>query len=445
MLYLVCIIILINLHNFLPSDDIWNKTLQYMEEGKMKFPDDKNYFIFDESNYTALDINGDKMEALFKKQKYLYETYKVPNYIFAVDNQDENLEPRSNATSNLAALLKSEFNINSDNAVIGFFSIETNRSRIRVGSLLRKIITDEIANLIAKDLQSSLRANDYYGAWDKLLDDVIVCKNPYEIFNNSRPSNSSNSSDSSQPTRQTYPGKSTKSKSKNWIIIFPIIFVVLAFGGIVFCIYRCIQKRQNSKIEKDGNFRKVCKFLKENRNNQAIFTEYCALCLEKLNNEPIQEIKTETGIIIKPEGIKTGNINTFNCGHQFHANCITQFKIAECPICKQRGNPDYNQEDAKIIWGTQACLFPILKGYNYNDIYLFDLNKPKISTSYKVNNDDHYDNYYPNNNISYNAPSNNVSYGAPSNNISYSAPSNNGGGASNNAPSIHSGGADGDW
>ena len=174
--------------------------------------------------------------------------------------------------------------------------------------------------------------------------------------------------------------------------------------------------------------------MKENRNNQAIFTEYCALCLEKLNNEPIQEITTEAGIIVRPEGIKAGNLNTFSCGHQFHTNCITQFKIAECPICTQRGNPDYNQEDAKIIWGTQACLFPILKGYNYNDIYSFNPNKPIISTSYKTDN----------NNALYDInPNDGSGISAPSNNISYSAPSI--GGGSNNAPSFHSGGANGDW
>ena len=431
MFYLICIFLLINLCNLLPSDDIWNKTLQYMEEGKMIYPDDKNYFIFDESNYTALDINGTKMEALFEKQKYLYEKYKIPNYIFAVDNQDEKIESGLNATHNLAALLKSEFNIDIDNTLIGFFSIETRKSRIRTGNVLRRIITDQIADLIAKDLQDNLRAQNYYGAWDRLLDNVISYKSLYEnIYNYSRPSHSSNSTNSSGYNRPTIPGQGSKKKKTNWEIIVVIAVLVVIFGVIAFCVYRCIKKRRNSSIERDDNFRKVCKFLKENRNNQAILTEYCALCLEKLNNEPIQEIKTEAGIIVNPEGIKSNNINTFSCGHQFHSNCITQFKIAECPICKQRGNPDYNQEDAKIIWATQGCLFPILKGYNYNDIYSFDPNKPKISTSSKINNYD-YDNNYQNNSFSYSAPSNNVSYSA--------------GGASNNAPSVGSGGADGDW
>jgi len=32
---------------------------------------------------TALDINGTKMNALYLKQKDLYDSYKISNYIFA--------------------------------------------------------------------------------------------------------------------------------------------------------------------------------------------------------------------------------------------------------------------------------------------------------------------------------------------------------------------------
>ena len=42
------------------------------------------------------------MNALYLKQKDLYDRYKISNYIFAVDNQNENLESISDAISNLA-------------------------------------------------------------------------------------------------------------------------------------------------------------------------------------------------------------------------------------------------------------------------------------------------------------------------------------------------------
>ena len=55
----------------LPSDEIWNQTLQYIDEGLM-YNFNKRHFIFDEENFTALDIDDKKMKALYNnKKKYL--------------------------------------------------------------------------------------------------------------------------------------------------------------------------------------------------------------------------------------------------------------------------------------------------------------------------------------------------------------------------------------
>ena len=73
MLCLLFILFLeLNLHRALPSDEIWNKTQMYIKEGKMIAPIFLQYFIFDESNYTALDINSEKMNYLYLKQFELY-------------------------------------------------------------------------------------------------------------------------------------------------------------------------------------------------------------------------------------------------------------------------------------------------------------------------------------------------------------------------------------
>ena len=60
MLCILVLVILLQLVLFIqsPSSDIWFKAMKYMQEGKMKYPKDMNYFIFDESNYTALEINA---------------------------------------------------------------------------------------------------------------------------------------------------------------------------------------------------------------------------------------------------------------------------------------------------------------------------------------------------------------------------------------------------
>jgi hypothetical protein len=382
-----------------------------MDEGKMIYPNDKNYFIFDESNYTALDINGTRMKTLYKKQEDLYKTYWIPNYIFAVDKQDENIESCANATHNLAANLKRKFYIDSDSAMLFLFSKNTNRTRLRFGGTILRIIGNSNSQRILNNVNSYLKVGDYYGAWNRLIDDVSYY-------------------------RRLWSGGSSSSGANVGAIVGAIvggIFLIL----IIICCYFCCKAYRKKMIERDDNFIKVGKFLKENRNNQAIFTDYCALCLEKLRNETFQETKAEKGIIVSPVGIKSDNINTFSCGHQFHTNCITKFKIVECPICKQRGNPDYNQEDAKIIWGTQVGLFPILKGYNYNNIYSFDFPEKSVNnaSAITVNNDRSY--YYDQNNYT-NTPIYNGNDDAPSYNGNNDAPSY--------GPSIHaSGGAEGGW
>ena len=106
MLFLLIALLQINLNESLDSFGIWNKTIQYIIEGKMKVPGSMNYFIFDESNITALDINGEKMNTLYQKQKEIFDDYSVPNYIFACDNLEETTELLVNTTHNLAFLLR---------------------------------------------------------------------------------------------------------------------------------------------------------------------------------------------------------------------------------------------------------------------------------------------------------------------------------------------------
>ena len=83
MLCILVLVILLQLVLFIqsPSSDIWSKAMKYMQEGKMKYPKDMNYFIFDESNYTALEINGTEMNDLFLSQQELYKDFGIPNYI----------------------------------------------------------------------------------------------------------------------------------------------------------------------------------------------------------------------------------------------------------------------------------------------------------------------------------------------------------------------------
>ena len=86
--------------NTKPSDEIWAKVEQYINESKMIL-NDKNYFIFDEENYTNLDINGSEMQILYEKQKDFYLNYSTSNYIFVIKNLNEKIESIEDATYNL--------------------------------------------------------------------------------------------------------------------------------------------------------------------------------------------------------------------------------------------------------------------------------------------------------------------------------------------------------
>ena len=56
----------------------------------MIVPEDKTRFIFDQKNYLKEEKNSTKMEMLYEKQDNVYNKTGIQNYIFFVDNIDEN-------------------------------------------------------------------------------------------------------------------------------------------------------------------------------------------------------------------------------------------------------------------------------------------------------------------------------------------------------------------
>ena len=74
------------------------------------------------------------------------------------------------------------------------------------------------------------------------------------------------------------------------------------------------------KINKEGK--------KENENNNI------------LNN--IEEDATEA-LLVKEN--KEEQVSVLECGHMFHSNCIEKWlkNKKECPLCRQKINPKYNE------------------------------------------------------------------------------------------------------
>ena len=114
-----------NKNNSISSDEIWNKTKNYINQGKIILNINKTHFIFDELNYTKLDINSTKMHALYKRQEKIYKEYNITTYIFIVDDLDKAELVLDQAVQNLKNHLEKDFKINIKNSIIILISVKS--------------------------------------------------------------------------------------------------------------------------------------------------------------------------------------------------------------------------------------------------------------------------------------------------------------------------------
>ena len=237
--------------NCLPSEDIWKKVIEYNDTNLMVI-NDTNYFIFQEKNYCNKDIYSEEMQVLYNKQKSFFEKRGTANYIFVVDNFDENKESIKDGAFHLSQYLYNEFNAKMEKSIIALFSIETRRLRIRTGEITKESITDSESEEIISSLGDLLRGKDYYNAFILYYD-----KLEYYIDTNS--------------------------------MIFSDYFLYCFFGAIfafiVFYVGKMLIYEQCKKcyyLPDDDNLIKIVSFLKLQKTNKKIFTENCIICLSSL-------------------------------------------------------------------------------------------------------------------------------------------------------------------
>ena len=330
MISFILLLLQLNLYNFSNSSTIFEKTVQYIKEGKMKVPNDMNYFIFDESNITALDINGDKMNNLYIKQKEIFDKYGVPNYIFAFDSHDESTEFFSVAADKLADYLSKKYNINQYKTIILLVSFSPSKMRIRTGELIKfKIMNYDCDKMIDK-IRPFLQNKKYYDAWNQFISDT----NGYL--------NSNTKSDNYEK----------RGKIIGTIVIIVLILLTATYFFFCCCFKKCRRAYRRNKIQT---------FL-DTKFNPEIYKKYCVICLKQLNNEQIQ-ITTQTDFNNTQQQNKTNenDINTLKCGHQYHNNCLSDNKIKDyCPICRKQMNSSLKDNNIEIIWAIQKDLYPYL-------------------------------------------------------------------------------------
>ena len=370
-------IIQISLLASIPSDEIWKKIKNYIKQGKMLVNKNKTHFIFDESNYTKLDINSTKMQALYKKQEQIFKEFKLANYIIIVDNLDEHIETITRAERRLETHLKKEFNIYRNNIFIIFLSMKSRRIAIRIGKyFLRRQFTFFRFLKIKSHLINYFRKKQYYEAWMYLINEF------YSDF------------------------------KYDYFILKVSLWLVIIFGGLTFValiseelIKFCIRafdkiedyynenninsiqinnnlnnennQNKNKKLPNDKNLKKIVNFLKEQKHNEDILDEYCTICLEKFNdNERISEDLDSVRLRLLHNN-ENEKIDTLICGHKFHSNCISKITQLDndCPLCKQKKKIKYNQNVKSMIYGLQNELNNhIYSEINYYDLYLLDFN-----------------------------------------------------------------------
>ena len=226
----------------LPSDELWNQTLQYIDEGLI-YNFNKKHFIFEEENFTALDIDDEKMKDLYNKQEKIYRKYGISTYIFAVSNINENIEKIGSIRNNTRDNLK-KYGYDVDNSVFTVFSIEPIKGLIYTGINTKdKYISDDNAKYMKEKIINNLENESYYNAWDDFLDDIIYFCN--------RTDDKTSKSDEDKYTR--YIGNISHSDNETGRIVGLIVGVVAVIGMIISVICCCKKGKCKNTYNNDNN------------------------------------------------------------------------------------------------------------------------------------------------------------------------------------------------
>ncbi len=153
-----------------PSSDMWNKLNQHIKENKtLIFP---GHFIFDEENYTALDVNADEMKQLYNLQDTIYKDYHTATYIFAIKNLDTSLE----SLDNFVDKTRDNLRYNKYDVYNSFFAvilIEQNDGQFYIGKEVINIYIDTTtARNIKSQLLNNIKNKNYYNGWKEYLESL---------------------------------------------------------------------------------------------------------------------------------------------------------------------------------------------------------------------------------------------------------------------------------
>ena len=311
---------------YFSSDDIWEYSKQQILS-KNFLP---QYFTID--LYKYLDANI--INEMLNTQKYIYEKYNIPNYVFFVSRLDLQKASLERTVFEISKKIYKEYNFQSDRSIIVLFSIENRIFRIRTGAEIKdSILTNYMCEQILNKLKPFLRKEKYSQVHRNLL---------IEIRNN-----------------LDFPEKYKKNSNfLKYFLIVILIFFVVFIVIIIISIYE-----HNQKLNKIKTYLKKCK------NNKKIPTDICVICLDNLTSD--DSIALE-------------------CRHQFHKKCIELWmkKNSICPLCRNKlqidnlnknyslnaqDNSEYQSSlldiNLRNLWDIQQILNPNYESISYNSLY----------------------------------------------------------------------------
>ena len=65
----------------------------------------------------------------------------------------------------------------------------------------------------------------------------------------------------------------------------------------------------------------------------------------------------------------------------------------DCPLCRQKINPKYNKDEAKMVWGVQVEYRSDFRNINYNHLYSRNFYVPESQSSSSSSNTNYSSNY----------------------------------------------------
>ena len=154
----------------LDSESIWKKVHEYIDNETIDF--NYHYFIFDLKDYANLSKDNTKKNAFVQKQRHLYLSYNIPNYLFIVDDFDIDKESIETISSNLVSYISRDYDIDTSKSIVIFIAIDRRKTRIQMGTKLNDRISDSDGGMIINDMAQYMRNEQYYDAFCKALDEI---------------------------------------------------------------------------------------------------------------------------------------------------------------------------------------------------------------------------------------------------------------------------------